>query len=141
VTDGTENPYDYLKQVIQQAGIKGETNVTAAKRALRPYGDDIMSWMYRRIVELCRQRSIVPVFIFVPNVVDKHAGPMPEHRHLAEEAGFLIVDLSDLYDNIDKASLSMSESDTHPNVTAHKLIADRLYKELKSNPVLLQKLK
>ena len=78
VTDGTEIPYDYLRQVIHQAGIEGETNITAAKRALRPYSNDIMSWTYRHIVELCRQHSIVPVYIFLPNVVLKHAGPLPE---------------------------------------------------------------
>ena len=141
VTDGTEIPYDYLRQVIHEAGIEGETNLTAAKRALRPYSNDIMSWTYRHIVELCRQHSIVPVYIFLPNVVLKHAGPLPEHRHLAEDAGFLIVDLSDLYENKAAESMRMSESDEHPNAMAHKLIADRLYKELKSNPALLQKLK
>jgi len=141
VTRGTENPYDYLRQVIHEAGIEGETNITMAKRALRPYGNDLMSWTYRRIVELCRERSIVPVYIFLPNVILKHAGPLADHRQLAEEAGFLIVDLSDLYENKDTASLRTSEADEHPNAIAHKLIADRLYKELKSNPALLQKLK
>jgi hypothetical protein len=60
---------------------------------------------------------------------------------MAKEAGFLILDLSDPYENKDKASLRVSELDHHPNAIAHKLIADRLYKELKSNPALLQKLK
>jgi hypothetical protein len=141
VTTGTEIPYDYLRQVVHEAGIEGEGNSNAANRALRPYSNDIMSWTYRRIVELCRQRGIVPVFILIPNLTDVGAMGRIDHRQLAKEAGFLIVDLSDLYDNKDRASFRMSESDEHPNAAGHKLIADRLYKELKSNPALLQKLK
>jgi hypothetical protein len=99
-----------------------------------------MSWIFRRIVELCRQRSIVPVYIFMPTA-GASTGRVLDHFKLAKEAGFLIVDLSDLYRNRDKASLRTSDSDLHPNAAGHRLIADRLYKELRSNPALLQKLK
>jgi hypothetical protein len=139
-TRGIEIPYDYLKQVVHGAGIEGETNITTADRALRPYRNDIMSWTYGRIVELCRERAIVPVFILLPNLKDVSVKDPPDLR-LAKEADFLIVDLSDMFDNQDLASLCISEWDAHPNAIAHKLIADRLYKELKSNPALLQKLK
>jgi lysophospholipase L1-like esterase len=141
LTRGTEIPYDYLKQVVHGAGIEGETNITTAYRALRPYGNDVMSWTYRRIVELCRERSIVPVYLLLPEPAGLGAKEIPNHLRMAKEAGFLIVDLSDLFENKDKASMWVSEEDRHPNVAAHKLIADRLYKELKSNPALLQKLK
>jgi hypothetical protein len=141
VTRETEIPYDYLRQVVHEAGIEGERNIAAASRGLQPYGNDIMSWTYRRTVELCHQHAIVPVFIFLPNFPGSHGKELPAHLHLAKEAGFLIVDPSDIYGNEDKASLQISEWDGHPNAVAHKLIADRLYKELKSNPALLQKLK
>jgi hypothetical protein len=141
VAKGTENPYDYLKQLIHQAGVEGETNVTVVERALRPYNNDIMSWIYRRIVELCRQRSIVPVYIFLPTAGASETRRMPEHFNLAKEAGFVMLDLSDLYENKDAASLQVSDWDLHPDQAAHELIADRLYKELKKNPALLQKLK
>jgi hypothetical protein len=141
LTRGIEIPYDYLRQVVHEAGIEGETNMTAANRGLRPYGNDIISWTYRRIVELCREHAIVPVYVFLPEPTDLGAREAPNHLHLAKEAGFLMVDLSDLYENKDKASMWVSESDRHPNAVAHKLIADRLYQELKSNPALLQKLK
>jgi hypothetical protein len=141
LTRGTEIPYDYLKQVVHEAGIEGETNITKAYRALRPYGKDVMSWIYRRIVELCRQRGIVPVYVFLPEPTDVGAKEIPTHLQLAKEAGFLMVDLSDLYEDKDKPSMWVSETDRHPNAVAHKLIADRLYKELQSNPALLQKSK
>jgi D-alanyl-lipoteichoic acid acyltransferase DltB (MBOAT superfamily) len=140
-TRETEIPYDYLRQVVHEAGIEGERNIAVASRGLQPYGNDIMSWTYRRTVELCHQHAIVPVFIFLPNFPGSHGKELPAHLHLAKEAGFLIVDPSDIYGNEDKASLQISEWDGHPNAVAHKLIADRLYKELKSNPALLQKLK
>jgi hypothetical protein len=143
ITKGTEIPYDYLKQVADEAGIKRGKNISAAVRGLQPHGNHIMSWTYHRIVELCRQRSIVPVYILMPIMRRDPAaeGVATDQLRLAQEAGFLIVDLSDLYKNKDKASLWVAEWDRHPNATAHRLVADRLYQELKRNPALLQKLK
>jgi lysophospholipase L1-like esterase len=77
-------------------------------------------------VELRCQRGIVPVFVLIPNLTDVGAMGRIDHRQLAKENGFPIVDLSDLYDNKDRASFRMSESDEHPNAAGHKLIADRL---------------
>jgi lysophospholipase L1-like esterase len=74
-------------------------------------------------------------------VTDVRSGDISDHLRMAKEAGFLIVNPSDLYENKDVASLRISDWDLHPNAAGHRLIADRLYKELKSNPALLQKLK
>jgi D-alanyl-lipoteichoic acid acyltransferase DltB (MBOAT superfamily) len=144
ITKGKALPYDYLTQVIRSASIEGSTNTTLVTRKLQPYSNDIISWTYRRIVELCRQRSITPVYIFVPGVSklgDYGLKETANHLRRAKDAGFLIVDLSDLYENKDRKSLRIAEWDLHPNAIAHKLIADRLYKELKRNPALLQKVK
>jgi D-alanyl-lipoteichoic acid acyltransferase DltB (MBOAT superfamily) len=138
---GTEIPYGYLKQVAHESGIEGEKNVTAATRDLSGRGNDIVLWLYRQIVELCHQHSTVPVYIFLLNLSDVRTDESPDHLRLAKEAGFLMVDLSYLYEGKDKASLRLSELDRHPNPAAHRLIADRLYDELKRNPALLQKLK
>ena len=49
---------------------------------------------------------------------------------LAEEAGFIVLDLSGIYKNQDIKSLHVAEWDDHPNGKGHQLIAARLYEAL-----------
>jgi hypothetical protein len=51
---------------------------------------------------------------------------------VAQDSGFITVDLSDLYEGQDLSTLIVAEWDKHPNPKAHQLIADRLYDELKA---------
>jgi D-alanyl-lipoteichoic acid acyltransferase DltB (MBOAT superfamily) len=136
-----EIPYDYLRQVVHEAGVEGETNEIAASRDLKPYNRAILTWTYHRVVELCRQRNIIPVYLLLPQPTDLGVRNIPNLVRMAKEAGFVVVDLSGLFDNKDKATLGVSEVDHHPNAIGHKLIADGLYKELKSNPALQQRFK
>jgi D-alanyl-lipoteichoic acid acyltransferase DltB (MBOAT superfamily) len=138
LTKRIEIPYGYLRQVVREAGVEGETNDTAAIRKLRPFGREILSWTYRRVVELCRQRNIVPIYLLLPRPTDHGVKNIPDLVRLAKEAGFVVVDLSALFENEDKATLGISEIDRHPNAIAQRLIADGLYNELKSNPALRQ---
>ena len=58
-------------------------------------------------------------------------------RH-AKEAGFVVLDLSDVYKNDTLQSLSRSERDQHhPNAKGHRIIADRLYEELRAQGGLI----
>jgi lysophospholipase L1-like esterase len=50
---------------------------------------------------------------------------------VAEEAGFVILDLSDAYDNQDVESLVVAYWDKHPNAKGHRLIAEDLYRKLR----------
>ena len=51
---------------------------------------------------------------------------------LAAEAGFAIVNLSDVYDNQNREALRVAEWDWHPNAQGHRLLAERLYTALKT---------
>lgn len=49
---------------------------------------------------------------------------------MAEEAGFIVLDLSDVYDNHDIDSIRLTAWDWHSNAIGQQLIADRLYETL-----------
>ena len=74
-----------------------------------------------------------PVWIFMPMVRE---GPWeeetPEAIRAAKEAGFVIIDLSDVFEGQDPAALRLAEWDQHPNARAHRLLAERLYRELEA---------
>jgi hypothetical protein len=102
-----------------------------AERLLQPVGTEILSWTYRRIVEVSQARGILPVWIFMPTL--EHPLREEEISHLnrvAEESGFIVLDLSDAYANQDLESLVVAYWDKHPNAKGHKLIAEDLYRKL-----------
>jgi lysophospholipase L1-like esterase len=51
-------------------------------------------------------------------------------KQVAEESGFIVLDLSDAYDNQDLESLVVAYWDKHPNPKGHSLIAEDLYRKL-----------
>jgi hypothetical protein len=52
-------------------------------------------------------------------------------KQVAEESGFIVLDLSDAYDNQDLESLVVAYWDKHPNAKGHSLIAEDLYRKLR----------
>jgi hypothetical protein len=133
VGKGIDIPYPAMKDVVTRAGLGPGMEETAALRQISPFHAEILSAVYRSIVEQCRERGIVPVLIFLPQVREgRWEEETPETLRIAREAGFLIVDLADIYKETDVASIRLAEWDEHPNARGHELVASRLYGELKA---------
>lgn len=134
---GVEIPYDYLVELGQKAGVKPGMLQEDAEKLLTPYGDELVSWTYRRVVETSREENILPVWIFLPTlempvsqeVVDKLANE-------ARDAGFDVLTLDDTFKGRDIKSLIVAEWDLHPNAKGHQLIAKNLYQKILNNPEL-----
>jgi hypothetical protein len=141
VREGVAIPYDYLRQTVRKAGVERRMSEAEASRRLAPYGNEILSWMYTRMVETCRQRGIVPLYIDMPTFksTDENVpGWVIHFVEPAKEAGFVVLDISDAFANREIKSLSSAEWDLHhPNAKGHELIADRLYQALRENGVIL----
>jgi hypothetical protein len=45
---------------------------------------------------------------------------------IAQAAGFLTIDLADIYEGQDIAQIRVADWDDHPNVQGHRLVAERL---------------
>lgn len=93
----------------------------------------LVSWAYSRIVSEVEQQSVLPVWILLPIQPGVEA---PEHQTLkltalARETGFVVVDLSAVYDGVDPSSIVVAEWDHHSNARGHLLIADGLLRALK----------
>jgi D-alanyl-lipoteichoic acid acyltransferase DltB (MBOAT superfamily) len=128
---GNDLPYDYLNDLTERAEIEVGMSQSEAERRLKPFGPELVGWTYSRVVTLARERGIVPIWIFLPAL---ETPVLPEERaklfNLAEDAGFVIVDLSDVYQNQDISSIIVAEWDKHPNAKGHALIAEHLYQAL-----------
>ena len=131
ISVGADLPYPELMELARQAGAQPGATKAETERLLRPVGTEILSWTLRHIVEVSRAHGILPVWIFMPTL----EAPLQEEEvaHLsqvAEEAGFIVLDLSDAYENQDPESLVVAYWDKHPNAKGHMLIAEDLYQKL-----------
>jgi hypothetical protein len=128
---GSEIPYDYLRQIAAESGIKADMTASEAERRMKPYGRELVAWTYQQVVLRAKEKGIVPIWVFVPtlesplNIQEKAA-----LEEIAQEAGFMTIDLSDLYEGQDISTLIVADWDKHPNARGHRLIADRLYQAL-----------
>lgn len=133
IRNGVDVPYEYLRETARRAGIDGTTTETVALRRLNPLRGEILSWLYHRIVDDCRSRGVLPMWMYLPmpgkaRIEDK----ANEDARYAEEAGFILLDLGNVYEDRDLASLRLAEWDYHPNAKGHELIAARLYEVLRA---------
>jgi len=132
VQDGAEIPFDYIAQILREAGINREMAWHEAMQRLRPYGDEINRWALGQIIEECRRRDILPVCILLPQDPGTEESPseFAKAAEACEEAGFVLLDLSNVWEGFDPEVLRTSEWDWHANAKGHQLIADRLYRAL-----------
>lgn len=125
-------PFEPLREIVTKAGLTKDMDETAALRQLKPYNNEILSWTYRHIAERSRSKNVLPVLVFLPQVREgTWQEETPETLRMAEGSGFVIINLSDVYDGHDITTIRLAEWDDHPNVQGHALIASRLYEELR----------
>jgi D-alanyl-lipoteichoic acid acyltransferase DltB (MBOAT superfamily) len=126
-------PYPGLAAIATKAGLAADMDEATALRRLEPFQSDVLSAVYRRIAETSRARGIVPVWIFLPQI---SRGAWEEETaptlRLAEDAGFVIVNLDDVFRGEDIAAIRLAEWDEHPNARGHNLVGERLYQLLQT---------
>jgi hypothetical protein len=133
VRSGVDLQYDYLRQIARNAGVDRNTPSAVAIRRLQPYGKQMLAWIYQRIVQDCRERGIIPVSVYL-QALDEQQMPLasaPRHIRMAQQAGFVTVDVVYWYKEQEMPALKIAAWDSHPNPRGHQLIADALYEALK----------
>ena len=135
-----EIPYEPLRDIVRKAGLDPSMDEAPSLRRLEPFSIEILSSTYRRIVEQTRAHGAVAVFMFLPQVREgTWQEETAETLRVAESAGFVIIDMADVYKGQDIATIRLAEWDDHPNRRGHELIASRLYDELqKKREAILQ---
>lgn len=131
--DQLEIPHPELRAYVEKAGVGADMDEAAALRRLAPHGPQLLATVYGAIARKTREAGAVPVWIFLPQV---RSGAWEEETadtlRIARDAGFVVIDMADVYRSHDYTALRVGEWDDHPNVRGHQVIADRLYAELTS---------
>jgi hypothetical protein len=135
---GIEVPYPTLRTIVEQAKLNPELDESTALRQLEPYRTGILRFVYSHIAEQARARGAQPVWIFLPQVRDgAWREETPEAVQLAQEAGFVVFNLEDVYKGLDISTIRLAEWDDHPNVRGHQIVAERLFENFKARRELL----
>ncbi|HUF29598.1 MAG TPA: hypothetical protein VMM77_02965 [Gemmatimonadaceae bacterium] len=137
VAAGDTLPYDFLREIVSKAGITRDMDRSEAAARMRPYEFEVLSRTYQRIAEICREQGIVPYYVYLVNPKDGNKSETVDSLvAMAAEAGLQVLNLVDVYDGHDEATLQVAPWDRHPNPRAHRLIADRLYLDLSESDFL-----
>lgn len=124
-------PYPELEEILAQSGARDGGDSAEIERRLRPYRNEILAWTYRRIVALCRERGVEPVWVYLPTAGETiPETTQEEFSRQAADAGFVTITLADAFKGHDPRTIWLSEWDHHPNAIGHQLIGDHLYRKL-----------
>ncbi|MBA3340337.1 MAG: hypothetical protein H0T48_00715 [Gemmatimonadaceae bacterium] len=138
---GAELP-PFLRDLVRRAGIEPGMASGEVRRRLGsdPFPREIGKWGYRQIVEASRRNGAIPAWVFVPQ---SHNGIQPPETieymsAMASEAGFVVLNLGDAFDGQSTEEISVARGDYHPNALGNRLLADRLYEELRAHDGVLK---
>jgi D-alanyl-lipoteichoic acid acyltransferase DltB (MBOAT superfamily) len=123
-------PYEYLRNIINRAGVNSDMALITITMRLRPYRDEILLWGYQRVVRVCRERGIRPVWLFIPMPYERlRESNVSYYLRMAQKAGFGVISMLHAYDGEEPDAVTLPTSG-HPNALGHKLLADHLYEVL-----------
>jgi D-alanyl-lipoteichoic acid acyltransferase DltB (MBOAT superfamily) len=134
--NGIALPLALPPNVFSKVGVTNRTIEPFAVRRLRPQQAQILSYCYQEIVRECQTANVLPVCVFLPVPADLPLDKAKAAKLLqtASDAGFITVDLSDIYAGYDPGKLMLHDIGQHSNAKAHALIADALYGRLTADP-------
>ena len=134
IAQGLELPSQHLKDIAAKAEITRGMAPGAIFSRLQRYETELIDAVYKTMVDECRSRRIVPVWIYLPiptaEIDDTRAKLIP----IADSAGFVVCDLSDWAK--EREGL-FPNAEHHPNAEGHQLIADALMHLVQTTPEVI----
>lgn len=128
-----------FQRVVDETGLKQSNSRLEMMSKMEPYQEELLRWGYKEITTLCKAHNAQPVWVFFPTTTDGDTrAEFLKLSKIAEEYGFIVIDLSGVYAGHKASSIQNSESDSHPNAIGHKIIALRLEAEIRRK-ILVEK--
>jgi len=127
-------PFAHVNEVATEANVEKGLPHAMAEQRLKPYAPQLLDWVFTEFVGVCKESGVEPWVMFLPR---------PEYRDgeqqviqglmaRAGKAGFTVLDMSGAYDSVaDFETLWIAKWDAHPNAAGHRLLAEKLYANLK----------
>jgi hypothetical protein len=137
VTSRTDLKYDYLRQVVAQAGIQPTSRLPSIIAKLGPYINPVITWALSQIRDHAAAQGATMVIFMIPSPInpDFTSDDFDRMRKPIDTVGVPVIDLRDTYRNVNLDDIQVAPGkDFHPNVRGHALIADSLFNKLQEQP-------
>jgi hypothetical protein len=137
VREGVDLRYDFLREIVDRAGVRPAEKPAAIAARLEPYREEILRGCLRSMVEAARSAGAEVVAVEVPQ--PGHEALLRERlaifRPVLEELRVPVLDLLDAFDGApDLEALRLRAYDHHPTAEGHRLLAERLWDRLAADP-------
>jgi D-alanyl-lipoteichoic acid acyltransferase DltB (MBOAT superfamily) len=119
---GVSMPYPFLDEINRKAGVDKSMSQAELERRLAPYGQEIVSRVYREIISIAKSRGMQAIWVYIPDTGDRPRDA-DETERAAKEAGFVTIRLNGFNPRLYQQSLS----DSHPNAEGNRILADMIY--------------
>lgn len=137
LSSGTDLKYDYLRQVVAQAGIQPGSHLPTIRKKLAPYKTQLIRWALIQIRDHAAAHGAKTIVILVPAPISssftiEHFNQL---RDAAGPVGIPIIDLRDTFRSVNLEDFQVDPGkDFHPNLLGHTMIADSLFAKLQAQP-------
>jgi hypothetical protein len=119
-----------LQDLLAEIGVERGLPARVVEQRLNAVPDRVLGWLYADLVAECRRHGVVPGYVFLPMVPELEYEDAGNQVTLAADAGFHVIDLSDVYAGARREDLWLAEWDAHPNAIGHALVAEKLHAQL-----------
>ncbi len=136
---GSPLEYAYLESMVEKAQVNKEMSQEDIMRRLAPYGVDLVEWSYAEIAKDCQEQGLPLVWFPMPRTQQtdrQNRAVLDPLAKLAEENGFMVLNIDGVYGNRKREKLFIAPWDNHPNEIAHQLLADAFYEDMRAKGVL-----
>ena len=130
---------DFVMEGLAEEGFSPGMDMTMNARQTQKINTYLVNGCYERISQICQRKGIQPILVYWPRTRQRNDNKyIDQIFEIARKHGFIILDLSSVYDDYTLEEITLTSFDSHPNILGHQLIAAELYKQLLSNPEILK---
>ena len=128
-------PFASWRAVASSVGLKPRMPGDEAAARAHRVAEEVNEWAISRIASSARSHGVPVIGLGLNVVIDDAPAEVPNAAAFAR-AGIPLLNLFDVFPEDVRPSLRVAPWDDHPNAAGHRMIADRLYRDLV--PVLNQ---
>lgn len=135
--------YDYLRNLVRQAGVTPGDPELSGRAKLDPYLLPALRWVLLEMRSHAERQGAQFIVILLPVLEDpqRQAKEFSATRNLLAELEIPALDLLDTFDGVrDPEALRIEEGDPHPNQRGQEMIFENLDRKLQANPEIFAKL-
>lgn len=124
-------PYTELREMARSAGVEKGMDESVIKAKLWPLHAELLEWVYTRMVDVCKERGVLPIAAFIPIPIEMppdKAEVLKQEVDVGRRVGFVAVDMLDTFASLPRLDgVWLATWDRHPNAEGHRMLAEELY--------------